>query len=109
MTTELIICPLCATVIHRHVGGRVSTRISIPSRSTIGASVIAELQRRAIEERKQEVLEAEAACVKHYVEHHRLRYSLWKRARWTWLMKWPQRKPPPPLPDQQYFELTFPS
>ena len=109
MTTELIICPLCAEIIHSHMRDQIETRIRIPSGSPHASSAaIAELVRRAADEEAQERLAAENDCVAHYLEHHALRYRLWKRWRWTWLMKWPTRRYKHPLPEQQIFELTFP-
>ena len=108
MGTELIVCPLCAEVVHEHTRDSVVTRVRLPSRSPHAAAALAELQRRAIEEDRQEKRAAEAACIAHYRTHHALRYRLWKRWRWTWLMKWPTRRYKHPLPEQQIFELSFP-
>lgn len=108
--TEYIVCPLCAEIIHRHYRDRVSTRIRIPSRSRYvihGAAALAELASRALEEQRQEQQSAEDACVSHYEEHHALRYALWRRFKWTWLMNWPHKKPPVTHIGQM-FELTFP-
>jgi hypothetical protein len=94
---ELVICPLCGSEIYRHVGGRVETRIKIPSRIPQAVNVMNLLAYMARQETEQETALVERACEDHYRAHHRLRIELWRRLGWTWLMRWPQRKPKKPL------------
>jgi len=104
MSQELIFCPLCGNVIHRHFRTSVATTVRVPSRSRDTTAVVAELYARAREERSQELADAEQACVLHFQTNHRLRFRLWERFRKPWLIIWPRRHKSAPLPDQQIFE-----
>lgn len=58
----ILFCPLCDLEVHRTLPGDL---------------------------RFPEVIayESERACALHLLEHHRLRFWLWGRLRWDWLVK----------------------
>lgn len=93
MTVEIVVCPLCRSEIHRHVSGRVVTRMKLPSRTTQGANALTMLTMAAMAEREEELAACERACTAHYWSEHRLRVRLWRRLGWSWLMRWPTRDP----------------
>lgn len=103
MSTEVVICPLCRGEIHRHVAGKVETKISLPSRTRSGGNALAMLMETARREQEKEMMLCEQACVSHYQAHHRLRFSVWRRVGWKWLLRWPTKKPHE-LPGQQIFD-----
>lgn len=104
MTVELVICPLCRAEIHRHVAGRVETKMRLPSRTTQGGNAMQMLAEMARREHEDELALCEQACVNHYQARHRIRFSLWHRFHRTWLLNWPGRKPRAPLPGQAIFD-----
>jgi hypothetical protein len=106
VNVELVICPLCAEVVHRHVRGAVTTRIRVqPLGQT--SDVFNALIQMASTEHAEEMADAERACVTHFKETHRLRYSLWRRFGWKRLLTWPGRRYDV-LPEDQTFEpLAF--
>jgi hypothetical protein len=102
--TELVVCPLCAEIVHRHYRTQVETRISVPSRFEKTTDVFAAMHQMALDERAEEMAVAERDCVSHYEKSHQLRLWLWRRLGWSHLITWPTRAYTHTMPEDQLFE-----
>lgn len=87
MTVELIGCPLCAKIIHRHDATEISSRARVSSwHGKNHAQLLTQMVADSEQAYRERVLAAEEACQRHYETNHRLRLWLWKRLHWNGLM-----------------------
>ena len=92
---EVIICPICRDVVHRQYAAPIVSRGRVSSRDyQAGSDMLTAMMNAANEEHERLVMIAEEACATHFREQHTLRFRLWKRLKWAWLIqrRWPWRK-----------------
>lgn len=99
---ELVICPLCGGVIHRHLRTQELTKIRRRRGQDTG-DVARMLHQIAERDHARDRARARDVCHAHYLVKHRYRYRLWRRYGWAWLMRWPRRQPPA-LVESEFFE-----
>jgi len=82
---ELIICPICARIIHRHD----ATPIAARARVGRGGNPSALLYEMALDlelTHQERIHAAEEACAAHYRKRHPVRLWLWRKTHWAALM-----------------------
>lgn len=86
--TELIVCPLCLKVIHRHSAQPIESRARVSSRTTNAGSadLLTEMMLDMERAHQQRIQAAEQACVEHYASSHKVRFWLWRKLHWDRLM-----------------------
>jgi hypothetical protein len=92
---EVILCPICRKVIHRHFASPIQSRGRVSSRDyRAGSSLLTQMTMEAEAEHERYVLAAEAACAEHFRDKHPRRLRLWRRLKWNWLLNgpWPWSK-----------------
>ena len=89
MDRELILCPVCRKVIHAHTARPITARAILHSHSSAEArsGMMAAMIEQANLAHEEMVLRAEAACADHFRERHALRFRLWHRLKWAWLIQ----------------------
>lgn len=85
MTVELIVCPLCNRIIHRHDATPASSRAMISSRANSTATLLQMMAEMEADHRER-VRAAEQACEVHYARRHGVRLWLWRRLHWDPIM-----------------------
>lgn len=93
---ELIICPVCGDVVHRHYAAPIRSAGRVSSRDyAAGSGLLTAMMDQANWEHDQLKAAAECACVEHFEQSHPLRLRLWHRYRWDWIMnrRWPWSRP----------------
>jgi hypothetical protein len=85
---ELIVCPLCRKIIHRHDAEPSTSRARVSSRvgNRESAALLSEMMEDMERAHRERIEAAEAACLLHYQSKHRLRIWLWHRLHWDGLM-----------------------
>ena len=92
---EVIICPICCKEIHRQFSAPIYSRGRVSSRDyQAGSDMLTAMVLAANEEHERMVMAAKEACATHFREQHTIRFRLWKRLKWAWLLqrRWPWRK-----------------
>ena len=85
---EIILCPICREVIHRHYAAPIESRARISSRAPAGhaSNMLTLMMEEANRMHEELVLKAEEACASHFRERHPLRLRLWKKLKWNWVL-----------------------
>ncbi len=88
-------CPICRKQIHHNYSSPIYSRGRVSSREYgAGAAMLTAMMMEAQAEHERMVQAAEEACATHLRETHPLRFRLWKRLKWRWLIqrRWPWKK-----------------
>lgn len=92
---EVIVCPICREQIHHNYSSPIYSRGRVSSRNYgAGAAMLTQMMIEAQAEHERMLRAAEEACVAHLRTAHSLRFRLWKRLKWKWLIqrRWPWKK-----------------
>lgn len=93
---EVIVCPLCRSVIHERVAHPITERARVSSR-TDPQTAAALLTAMVMDSQKimdEIVQRAEEACRSHLETKHPRRFRLWQKYGWEWVLlkRWPWSK-----------------
>lgn len=94
-TWEVILCPVCRKQIHRQFSSPIYSRGAVSSGDyQAGSDMLTAMVLAANAEHERMVMAAEEACATHFREEHALRFKLWRKLQWAWLIqrRWPWRK-----------------